>query len=154
MKNFLILIILLLSYKSVSNIDWIPPVKLISEQQLSCLIKNAYHEAFIEGPTGMLLVTQVVFNRAKIKNKTYCEIIFEKSQFSWTLFKHRKISEKHWKIIEHLILEYYNGFHKIPEELSMATHFHANYVKPYWRNKAIFLGTWKTHLFYHAENYK
>lgn len=154
MRHFVIFVMLLLAYKSVSNVDWIPSGKIIDIKQLECLVKNAYHEAFIEGPIGMLLVTQVVFNRAKIKNKTYCEIIFEKSQFSWTLFKHKNISERHWKAIEHLIIEYYNGMHSIPEHLKNATHFHANYVKPYWRKHAEYLGEWRRHMFYHAENYR
>lgn len=154
MKKLFVITVFFLSWTSVSNIDQVPQVRFIDTEQLECLVKNAYHEAFSEGPVGMLLVTQVVFNRAELKNKTYCQIIFEKSQFSWTLFKHRYIKPSDWKSIENLIFEYYNGQHQLPSELQNATHFHANYVQPYWTKYATKLGSWKNHIFYKAENYR
>jgi spore germination cell wall hydrolase CwlJ-like protein len=176
MKHFLIFFVLIFFAESVSNIDLkhaiefsaidfnavelstiefipkkIPPKRAIAIEQLDCLIQNAYYEAFGEGVIGVLLVTQVVLNRAQIKKTSYCSVVFEKYQFSWTLTTPGIIKEKDRLFLEKLIIEFYTGRRHIPEEFKTATHFHANYVRPYWANKLEFLGSWKNHLFYKEE---
>lgn len=163
MKHFLIFFILLCFAKSVSNItakSAIDPVikkplpitkQVIAVEQLSCLVQNAYHEAFGEGVTGVLLVTQVVLNRAKIKKVSYCSVVFEEYQFSWTLTAPKKIKRKDWVFLERVITEFYIGLRDVPKEFKTATHFHANYVNPYWADQLEFLGSWKNHLFYRED---
>lgn len=146
MKIFIFIIFLIFS----SNIKYkenYKYTKYITLKQLDCLVKNAYHEAYGEGPLGMLLVTQVVLNRAKNK-KNYCEVIYAYKQFSWTLKKEKKISEKEKLEIKRLILRFYNNELTVPEKYKSATHFHAIYVKPYWSRKLKPVGRYRNHVFY------
>lgn len=131
------------SYKSSNSF-----FKTIEETQLNCLIKNAFHEAGNQGDLGMLLVTQVVYNRAENKNKNYCDVIYEYKQFSWTLFKEKHIPTETYNKIKTLILNHHYGFLKIPEEYEQSIAFHADYVKPYWRHAYEKVGVWRNHIFY------
>lgn len=63
-----------------------------------CLALAIYHEARGESVLGQKAVAEVVINRAKEKEKTTCEVISEKNQFSWY---HRKgkvfpVNDKSW----------------------------------------------------------
>lgn len=129
--------------------DFIEKIKYIDPTELHCLAKNAYHEAFGEGHIGMLLVTQVVFNRASKQNKNYCEVVYEPFQFSWTLQKRpKRIKEEDLIKIKYLIIRYINGLEKIPIVFSNATHFHTIRVNPKWNRKFTRLGVFKQHIFY------
>jgi spore germination cell wall hydrolase CwlJ-like protein len=121
-------------------------LKGIPKNQLDCLVKNIYHEAIGEGVVGILIVNQVVFNRTK--DEDYCSTIFKKNQFSWTLYKEKKIAKETYDYLAMLTLNQYNGLLGIPLKFENATHFHADYVKPYWRKKLTYLGSWNNHHFY------
>ncbi len=59
-----------------------PSPAVVSEWQ--CMLKNIYHEARGEGVEGMKAVALVTLNRAKQQNKTVCEVVYQRKQFSWT----------------------------------------------------------------------
>lgn len=122
--------------------------KFLSQAEIDCLVKNAYHEAYGEGALGMAVVTKVVMNRADHTGETLCQTVFKPKQFSWTLFKEKEISEKAYLETRAIVLNVYHGFMEIPEVFENATHFHATHVKPYWRNAVKKLGTLKNHVFY------
>lgn len=123
-------------------------IEKLKPEELNCLVKNAFHEAGNQGDVGILLVTQVVYNRAKLKNKSFCEIIYAKKQFSWTQFKEHKIKEKRYDKIKSLILNYHYKYLDVPEEYKNAIAYHADYVKPYWSKHYKKIGKWKNHIFY------
>jgi spore germination cell wall hydrolase CwlJ-like protein len=133
-----------------SSIVPIESITKLEAKQLKCLIKNAFHEAGNQGDVGILLVTEVVYNRAKLKNKTFCEIIYAKKQFSWTQFKEHKIKEKQYERIKLLILDYHYGFQQIPPLYKEIIAYHADYVDPYWNKHYKKVGQWKNHIFYKA----
>lgn len=136
MKKLLI-ILLFISFKVDANIR-------LGSNELNCLIRNAYFEANLEGDIGMLLVTNVVFNRTK--NGKYCSTIFSKNQFSWTSGKRRSIPVNIYNDIKSNI----NMFSKrsIPRRFVDATHYHKRGENPKWAHRLKYLGAYKHHLFY------
>jgi spore germination cell wall hydrolase CwlJ-like protein len=120
----------------------------ISIDDLDCLIKNAYHEAFGEGPLGMAVVTQVVINRAQKTRESLCETVFKYKQFSWTLGREKTLSQDSYERTKSTVLAVYYGFMEIPSHLKNATHFHTLQVKPYWSKSLKRLGVLKNHVFY------
>lgn len=59
-----------------------------AQAEQHCLIENAIYEAHGEGTRGMQLVTEVVVNRVNREYRgewTYCNVIHDPAQFSWTL---------------------------------------------------------------------
>ena len=129
-----------------------PSFTNLPKSELKCLIDNAFYEARGEGHVGMLLVTQVVLNRAKQSNENYCTVIYKKYQFSWTAMKRlKKIPAETNREIERLVTMVHYGLvdHLIPNHLKSALFYHATYVKPYWSKKFDKLGYWGNHVFYH-----
>ena len=84
-------------------------VKRMPAKDLDCLVVNAFHEAIGEGKIGRLLVTQVVMNRAERASKSFCEIVFQPKQFSWTLGKIKKVPEEVYHNLAFEIYELYNN---------------------------------------------
>lgn len=121
-------------------------VKTLPDKELLCLAKNAYYEARGEGELGLLLVTQVVYNR--VTGNNFCDVIYRHKQFSWTLRKQKPISKEELMKLKWMMLAFHNDYYKIPDHLKEATHFHAVYIKPYWSRNLKYLGQWKNHRFY------
>jgi spore germination cell wall hydrolase CwlJ-like protein len=125
--------------------------KNLNKVELKCLVDNAFYEAGNQGDIGMLLVTNVVFNRAKLTNESHCNTIYKKKQFSWTTSK--KLVKIPYNIrieIENLVLGFSGGAldHKIPKHLKHALFYHADYVDPKWFKTRKHLGIWGNHIFY------
>ena len=49
-----------------------------------CLALAIYHEARGEPLAGKHAVAEVVVNRAENRKKDFCDVVFERNQFSWT----------------------------------------------------------------------
>lgn len=64
------------------------PHNPMADHEQHCLIENAVYESIGEGKKGMQYVTEVVINRTEAGyrgDKTFCDTVYSKSQFSWTL---------------------------------------------------------------------
>lgn len=145
--KFIILLLGLLTWVELAASTNPIKLKLLPEKELTCLAKNAYYEARGEGSVGLLLVTQVVYNRVTSNN--FCEVIYKHKQFSWTLKKQKPIPKESLDKIKIIILAFHNNhYYSVPSHLKSATHFHATYVKPRWTKKLIYLGQWEKHKFY------
>lgn len=97
MKKFVCLLFLLTSFSSFAS--WTQPVaKWASEVYLTgnfqmpptqeCLAKNVWFESRGESKLGKTLVANVVRNRTSFGRpfaNTICTVVYQKSQFSWTL---------------------------------------------------------------------
>ena len=102
MKKFMCLLFLLFSFSANANIEqtivsWASKavmegyLKLPPEQE--CLAKNIWYESRGESRLGKTLVANVVRNRTTFGKpfaNTICTVVYQKSQFSWTLNKHKK----------------------------------------------------------------
>jgi len=148
MRNLIIFIVGICGFLNTMHVGFLPKMIVLSKKQMTCLVDNAYHEAMGEGKIGRLLVTQVVLNRAYIKEESYCAIVYAHKQFSWTLEKRRNISFEIRKKLEYEIIELLHNITEIPEELRDATYFHTTSIKPSWSRKQPYLGTYKNHQFY------
>ena len=138
---------------------------LISQSEFNCLTDNAYHEARGEGLRGMELVTHVVVNRAESRKKSFCEIVYEPYQFSWTIANKSKKAHRQKKGAEarqaasrlpaaaavfEVVKQRVSGWKNSSAhtKIYLATHYHTTQVNPSWATRLTFLGKFKNHLFY------
>jgi len=128
----------------------------ISKRETYCLAQNIFFEARSESLASQAMIAEVTFNRALSKNfpNTICEVVWQSKQFSWThdgkhddptrmSFLDREAWKEIYKAAE-LIINNPEGY--LPK--TGATHYHADYVKPYWASEMKYLGKVGSHLFY------
>lgn len=118
---------------------------------LTCLALNIYFEARSEDLQSQVAVGQVTLNRVSSPNypNTVCEVVKQKGQFSWYS---DGLSDKPKEALawtRSLALADQMLAKPIQVKcVDSSTHYHADYVKPYWAK--IFKKTCKigTHIFY------
>ena len=152
--TLLVLLVLSLSFPSASS----APLQPINKQykikhtnkDLECLAKNIYYEARGESNKGKIAVAQVTLNRVihhSEFNKTICGVVYQKDQFSWTSTSKNSIKNKYqWEEAQHIAKGILQG--KLFLENFEALYFHANYIKPPWRNSKQYITTIGKHIFY------
>lgn len=112
------------------------------------MVENVWHEARGEGLRGMHAVALVTMNRVKQRNKTVCEIVYEAQQFSWTNDVTGDMQDNIVNV-RRAVANVMTG--SIRDFTKGATHYHANYVKPYWAKdmkKTVVVGK---HIFYRKQ---
>jgi spore germination cell wall hydrolase CwlJ-like protein len=133
---------------------------LATIKEEKCLTEAIYYEAGNQSEIGKEAVALVVLNRVgqKHRPKTVCGVITQAHvvadrkicQFSfWCETKYKPNREK-WqesqKIAHRVLLSYWKR--DILLQYNGAVYYHADYVKPKWRNSKVFLGKIDRHLFY------
>lgn len=122
-----------------------------SEREVQCLADNIYHEARGETIKGQIAVAQVTLNRVLHDThfkSTICGVVYEKSQFSWTDDKSKRIRDsKTWLKTKALAQSILDGYNHIPN--FNALYYHANHVKPRWSKTKQIITTIGSHVFYH-----
>lgn len=123
---------------------------------LDCLTKAIYYEAAVESDTGQRAVAQVVLNRMRspIFPQTVCGVVFQGSelrtgcQFSFTCDGSllRRPSLSGWMRARRIALAALSGH--VEPTVGLATHYHANYVVPYWASSLDKVSTIGAHIFY------
>jgi len=127
------------------------------EAMLTCIALNVYHEARSEPMAGQYAVAHVVLNRVAHESfpDDACKVVYQgyskgkhKCQFSWYCDgKSDTPREKtHWlyaQVVAHNVIR---GFHK--DNTEGATHYHANYVSPWWNKHYDKTVTHGSHIFY------
>ena len=126
---------------------------------LECLTAAVYYEAAIEPTEGQRAVAQVVLNRARhpAYPRTVCGVVFqgqERStgcQFTFTCdgALRRTPSASGWARARQVAEEALAG--KVYAPVGWATHYHTNWVGPYWSSSLTKLGNVGTHIFYRWE---
>lgn len=123
---------------------------------LRCLTQAVYFEAALEPDAGQAAVAQVVLNRVRDPNyaKTVCGVVFEGAerstgcQFSFTCDGSLSQAPVAWawerarKAAERAL----NG--AVAQEVGTATHYHADYVDPWWAPSVARVNKIGTHVFY------
>ena len=142
--KFVLLILLIFPMKLTMAIPPRTAVVAIPENQLDCLVKNAYYEAMTEGKIGRQQVTKVVLNRTRDNN--FCKTVYLPYQFSWTLKKQKQVPRHTVGMLRKEALLIYYGIEQVP--FPRATHYHTKRVKPVWRHKLTKLGAHRAHVFY------
>jgi spore germination cell wall hydrolase CwlJ-like protein len=140
-----------LSYK---GLEVVKTNKKISYEKLDlfCLAKNIYHEARGEKLVGKYAVAQVTLNRMHHNSypDTVCEVVMDPFQFSWAndrSIRWTRPKGAQWQesieIAEDVILR-----GKRVKGLEGALFYHADYVRPRWKNPHAKIAQIGTHIFY------
>ena len=123
---------------------------------LHCLSLNVYHEARGEPFAGQVAVAQVTVRRAQRDPRKVCTEVYRPGQFSWTATGHRKyrprLLDPAWQRAQDaaaLALRWGSG-ERLPDYSRGATHYHADYVRPYWTRAKTQTAQIGRHLFWRA----
>lgn len=141
--------ILLLVSTSLAKFDFTNQKREATDKDIHCLAQNIYHEARSEPLGGQVAVAQVTINRVKATNfkKSVCQIVFQPSQFSWTLNKRLKIRDtKAWKTSLVIAKAVLTNSVRLPN--FTATHYHTKQVNPRWNRNMEVLAVIGSHIFY------
>ena len=125
-----------------------------------CLAQAIYYEARSEARIGQIAVADVVLNRVAsgIYPNTICSVVFQGSerrtgcQFSFTCDGSMdiRLRQRKWTASHELAGAILAGL-RVPVSRN-ATHYHADYVNPYWAPKMTPTATIGTHKFYRFPN--
>lgn len=121
-----------------------------------CLAAAAWYESGNDA-AGQRAVIQTVLNRVRHPGfpKSVCGVVFQGSdrptgcQFTFTCdgsLAKRRPSPKAWQAARAAALKALNGF--VDKSVGTATHYHADYVSPWWSQKLERLTSVGAHVFY------
>lgn len=136
-------------------LNLIPAAEMARQQR--CLAEAVYFEARSESEEGRAAVAQVVLNRVAsgLYPDSVCGVVYQNShrylscQFTFTCEgKSLRITEPGpWRAAVRIAREVYDGTTYLAE-VGGSTHYHANYVRPYWAKKLRKMDTIGQHIFY------
>jgi spore germination cell wall hydrolase CwlJ-like protein len=125
-------------------------------RSLECLTEAIYYEAAREPTEGQRAVAQVVLNRVRhpAYPNTVCGVVFQGHerrtgcQFSFTCDGSlgRRPMAPYWQNARAVAEAALAGYVHAP--VGYSTHYHANYVVPYWASSLIKSANIGTHIFY------
>jgi spore germination cell wall hydrolase CwlJ-like protein len=131
-------------------------VAKLNGEERTCLAQAIYYEARSEPRIGQLAIADVVLNRvaSSLYPNSICKVVFQGSerrtgcQFSFTCdgSMQARLSKRKWKASGELAGAILAGVWA-PVSRN-ATHYHANYVTPYWAASLTPTATIGTHKFY------
>lgn len=123
---------------------------------LDCLTAAVYYEAGYETAEGQRAVAQVVLNRVRhpAYPKTICGVVFQGSerasgcQFTFTCDGSlaRAPTQVAWSRARKIAEAALSGH--VAKNVGHATHYHADYVAPYWSPSLVKVAVIGTHIFY------
>ena len=123
---------------------------------LECLTAAIYYEARSEGADGERAVAQVVLNRVRDRAfpKSVCGVVFQGShrstgcQFSFTCdgSMNARRNSGAWDKAQMIAAAALGG--EVYAPVGSATHYHADYVTPWWASSLARVGQIGAHIFY------
>jgi spore germination cell wall hydrolase CwlJ-like protein len=127
-----------------------------ARRALTCLTQAVYYEAAREPELGQAAVAQVVLNRLRHPGypKSVCGVVYQGSaratgcQFTFTCdgSLSRAPDPGLWTRAEAVARRALSGH--VVREVGSATHYHADYVAPYWAPTLVKLAQIGAHIFY------
>lgn len=127
------------------------PLKLTAAEQ-DCLARNVFYEAGVEDRAGKLAVIQVTVNRLHKGDwgRNVCEVVYAKSQFSWTRDKrkrHARPKGESWEASVQAVHEFKQGWRV--KNLENSHYYHTNYIsRPRWADPKRQVAKIGQHVFY------
>lgn len=126
------------------------------EQAANCLALANYYEAASEGDGGMRAVSQVVLNRMRhpIFPHSVCGVVFQGAeratgcQFTFTCDGALKRPPNPALFLRARAVAEAALRGRVEASVGMATHYHANFVVPYWADSLDKIRTLGSHIFY------
>lgn len=146
---------------TVTGVASARPFQLFSQKletgmtALRCLTQAVYYEAAYEPLQGRRAVAQVVLNRMRHPAfpNSVCGVVYQGvnkpvCQFSFTCdgSLSRRPDPAKWVEAEMVARDALNGY--VEERVGYSTHYHANYVSPYWAPKLVKIAKIGAHIFY------
>jgi spore germination cell wall hydrolase CwlJ-like protein len=125
------------------------------QRALTCLTQAVYYEAGFEPGEGRRAVAQVVLNRVRHPAfpNSVCGVVYDGAtrpgcQFSFTCdgSLRRSPSPGAWQSAAQIAREALSGH--VAASVGHATHYHANYVSPYWAPRLTKIQQIGAHIFY------
>jgi spore germination cell wall hydrolase CwlJ-like protein len=122
---------------------------------LLCMTQAVYYEAGFEPLDGRRAVAQVVINRMRHPAfpKSVCGVVYQGSrdpvcQFSFVCdgSLYRRPALGAWKEAERIAAAALDGY--VDQSVGAATHYHADYVAPYWAPRLAKIVKVGAHIFY------
>jgi len=123
---------------------------------VNCLTQAIYYEAGYEPPEGRRAVAQVVINRMRHAGypKSICGVVYQGSgrvtgcQFSFTCDGSlgRPPEPDAWADAQFVARQALSG--AVEPSVGVSTHYHADYVSPYWAPTLVKLAQIGAHIFY------
>lgn len=122
---------------------------------LRCLTQAVYYEAAYEPLKGRRAVAQVVLNRMRHPAfpNSVCGVVYQGvnrpvCQFSFTCdgSLNRRPNPAVWAEAEMVARDALGGH--VEQSVGYSTHYHANYVSPYWAPKLVKIAKIGAHIFY------
>jgi spore germination cell wall hydrolase CwlJ-like protein len=128
-------------------------------EEVTCLAQNIWFEARGSSVDDQLAVAHVVLNR--VADPRYpdevCEVVWQPKQFSWThdglsdrVRFANSIDRRVWKELVQVAIGAISG--RLEDPTGGATHYHADYVQPYWAGSMNLLIRIDDHLYYTTED--
>lgn len=138
------------------TIDDLGVVETGKDRELDCLSEAIYYEARSEDVQGQMAVAEVVMNRVANPHypKTVCGVVFQGQyretgcQFTFTCDGSRRIKPRgvEWDRARDIALHVLLGLNT--PVTNKATHYHTDYVNPYWAAGLVETKIIGTHIFY------
>lgn len=138
---------------------------MILEAAVMCLAMNLYHEARSEGEEGMMAVAEVTLNRVADDRfpDDVCSVVRQgnrdsrgnmirhQCQFSWYCDGlSDTMRDQYWKDIAiEISIDYLTGLQT--DLTAGATHYHADYVRPFWASHYEQITQIGSHIFYSSK---
>jgi spore germination cell wall hydrolase CwlJ-like protein len=140
-----------------------PPFVLPAEsaaergRAVHCLAEAVYYEAGFEPLDGQRAVAQVVLNRVRDRNfpSTVCGVVYQGvgrktgCQFSFVCdgsLQRRPPERREWDRVRVVAEQALGGY--VVAAVGTATHYHTDYVDPWWRPTLVEVGQIGAHIFY------
>lgn len=129
-------------------------------EEVNCLAEAVYYEARSEGLLGQIAVAEVVLNRVRDHRfpKTVCDVVYQGHyrdtgcQFTFTCdgsLRHTPSGDA-WERARAVALNSSLGLYK--PLTRRATHYHTDYVNPYWKAGMVETKVIGAHIFYRFPN--
>jgi len=141
------------SYNYVEPSDIYFADRVFTDEDKVCMAKNIYFEARNESLKGQMAIALVTLKRVRDPRypNTVCGVVYDNSQFSWYWdgLSDRIQNYTSYDDIALLASAMLDTDTAVHDFTFGSTHYHANYVDPYWNEFMIFKATIDTHLFYY-----
>ena len=136
--------------------------KRVNKEELDCMASNIYFEASTQPRVGKIAVAQVTMNRVRSPEfpNSVCEVVYQGPknnknsklcQFSWYCDDKPDVirSKRTWR--ECVFVAKYVMLGGVPDITHNSTHYHADYVNPWWAKKMKLIIKLGDHIFYRQE---
>ncbi len=127
--------------------------QIYSAEDHVCMAKNIYFEARNESLQGKMAIALVTLQRVKDYRypNTVCGVVYENKQFSWYSdgLSDRPRDSESYDDIALLASAMLDSETSIYDFTYGSTHYHADYVFPYWSDHMILKAKIDTHIFYY-----